>query len=83
MFKRKELQKKNKIFKMSYIIAFDITEKQNIQFTRLSRNRFISFQLDAKKIYLKEYLLGRFENTSCYVILMKFPMSQLCEFSDH
>lgn len=34
---------------MSYIIAFDITEKQNIQFTQLSRNRFIRFQLDGKK----------------------------------
>lgn len=34
---------------MSYIIAFDITEKQNIQFTQLSRNRFVRFQLDANQ----------------------------------
>lgn len=50
---------KSKIFKMSYIIAFDITEKQNIQFIQLSQNRFIRFKLHAQKfIWKKMYLAG-------------------------
>lgn len=66
MFKRKVVLK-NKIFKMSYIIAFHITEQQNVQFTQLFLNRLIRFQLDDLEHAIAAYAKSRYdENKMLY-----------------
>lgn len=55
------------MFRMSYIIAFDITEQQNVQFTQLFLNRFIRFQLDDLEHAIAAYAKSRYdENNMLY-----------------
>lgn len=55
------------MFRMSYIIAFDITEQQNVQFTQLFLNRFIRFQLDDLEHAIAAYAKSQYdENNMLY-----------------
>lgn len=65
MFKRKGVLKIK--FSEYHIIAFHITEQQNVQFTQLFLNRFIRFQLDDLEHTIAAYARSRFdENKMLY-----------------